>query len=157
MFYGTLAELKRDKAYLSPAFAKALAFLDGKDAASLPDGRHEIDGDRIFALVQDPATAPEDALRFEAHAKYFDIQFLVSGEEKQLYAANSEGTSVTEDAFAERDVAFYTAPAAYNTVTLKPMSYAVYAPGELHAPNGDASIPACKLKKIVFKIHKDAV
>lgn len=157
MIYGTMKEWQRDKAYLSAAFDKAFTFVNGKNLASLANGRYEIDGDDIFALVQDPATEPETARRFEAHAQYFDIQLLVSGEEKQRYAANSEGTTVSEDAFAERDVAFYTDPPLSNAVILTPMTYAVYAPMELHAPNCDGSIPGNKLKKIVFKIHKDAV
>lgn len=157
MIYGSVAEWQRDKTYLSPAFDKAFAFLEDQDLASLPEGKHEVAGDKIFALVQSPATEPENARRFEAHAKYFDIQLLVSGEEKQLYAANDKGTTVTEDALAERDVIFYTKPATCNAVVLTPLTYAIYAPGELHAPNCDASVPGCKLKKIVFKIHKDAV
>ncbi|CAK7029548.1 MAG: hypothetical protein DELT_02724 [Desulfovibrio sp.] len=157
MFYGMLSEWERDKAYLSPAFGKAFAFLAGKDLPALPDGRHDIDGDTIFALVQAPTTEPAKVRRFEAHAKYFDIQFLISGEEKQLYAANAQGATVTEDALAERDILFYTVPASHNAVILTPGSYAVYAPHELHAPNCDASVPGCTLKKIVFKIHKDIV
>lgn len=157
MFYGALSEWQRDKTYLPAAFDKAFALLRDKDPAALPDGRHEIDADAVFALVQAPFTEPETRRRFEAHAKFFDIQLLIFGEEKQLYAPNSAGTDITEDALAERDVIFYTRPAAYNSVTLTPMTYAVYAPGELHAPNCDASIPGCGLKKIVFKIRKDAV
>jgi biofilm protein TabA len=157
MFYGIAAEWQRDKICLPAAFDKALAFLEGKDLASLPNGKYEIDGDMIFALAQGPSTEPENARRFEAHAKYFDIHLLISGEEKQLYAANNNDATVTEDALAERDAAFYTRPAACNAVVLAPMAYAVYAPRELHAPNCDASIPGCKLKKIVFKIHKDAI
>lgn len=157
MIHGLLSEWQRDKNHLSPAFNRALAFLEGRDPANLAVGKYAIDGNAIFALVQDPVTEPETLRRFEAHARYFDLQLLITGEEKQLYAANSEGTTVTEDLFAGKDVAFYTPPARCNAVILSPMTYAVYAPMELHAPNCDASIPGCALRKIVFKIRKDAV
>lgn len=157
MFYGLFSEWQRDKSYLSPAFNKALAFLEGRDPADLAVGKYAIDGNAIFALVQNPVTEPETLRRFEAHARYFDLQLLITGEEKQLYAANSEGTAITENLFAEKDAAFYTPPAVCNAVILRPMTYTVYAPMELHAPNCDASMPGCALRKIVFKIRKDAV
>jgi YhcH/YjgK/YiaL family protein len=47
-----------------------------------PDGTVEIDGTNVYAIVQsydsDPAT---DVLKFEAHRRYIDIQYLVSGKE----------------------------------------------------------------------------
>jgi len=51
-----------------------------------PDGRHEIDGDNVFCMVQSYETRPRDGQRFEAHRQYADIQMILDGEEAILWA-----------------------------------------------------------------------
>ena len=75
--------LKNNSRYaaLHPSFAKAFAFLE-KAQKELPEiGRQEIDGDKIYALVQQYETAPASERKWEAHKKYIDIQFIYSGSE----------------------------------------------------------------------------
>ena len=43
---------------LNEQLYKGLTFLKDKDLASLPVGRYDIDGDEVFALVQDTRRAP---------------------------------------------------------------------------------------------------
>lgn len=154
MMYGTLALWERDKAYYPEAFARAFAFLRGKDARAIAPGRYAIDGDAIYAMVQDAATEDEAARRFESHAKYADIQLLLTGREKQLYAPDASGAPITEDRLAERDTAFHARPGVYNSVILEPGSYAVYFAGELHAPNCAPALPGETVRKIVFKVAR---
>ena len=66
---------------LTDALRKGIDFLLRPDIHLLSDGRVEIDGDRVFALVQRYETVMTDAPRFEYHRKYIDIQYIVSGEE----------------------------------------------------------------------------
>lgn len=47
-------------------------------------GRHEIDGDRVFALVQNYTTNPIEGALYEAHRRYSDIQFVFSGRKTPL-------------------------------------------------------------------------
>ncbi|MDL2210894.1 YhcH/YjgK/YiaL family protein [Desulfovibrio sp. OttesenSCG-928-O18] len=155
MMYGTVAQWKRDKAYFPAAFDKAFGFLNGKDVLRLAPGRYDIDGDKVFALLQDVPTEDETLRRFEAHAKYIDIQLLLTGREKQLYAPASSGLEITEDRLAQDDVVFYTRPASYNSVFLEPWSYAVYLAGELHVPCCAATLPGETVRKIVFKIARE--
>ena len=61
---------------------KGLAFLEESDAASLPVGSYEIEGDAVFALVQEYNTRSADECRWEAHYTYTDIQYVVAGSEK---------------------------------------------------------------------------
>ncbi|HEY2574566.1 MAG TPA: YhcH/YjgK/YiaL family protein, partial [Verrucomicrobiaceae bacterium] len=70
---------------LSPRFARAFDFLRTVDGTQSL-GRHEIDGDQVFALVQSYATKPVEEALFEAHRKYIDVQFLFSGRETILWA-----------------------------------------------------------------------
>ena len=60
---------------LAPRWVKALEFLRDSDLLSLSLGRHDLDGDRLFALVQDYETKPTEQCRWEAHRRYCDIQF----------------------------------------------------------------------------------
>jgi biofilm protein TabA len=46
---------------------KAMAFLQRQDLPSLPDGKTEIDGDRVFAITQRYRTEAVDAPKFEYH------------------------------------------------------------------------------------------
>lgn len=157
MIYGLARLWKRDSNLFLPAFDKAFAFLEGKDLLNMEPGRYDIDGDRVFALLQDVDTKAEADCRYEAHAKYIDIQLIVSGREKQLYSADDAGVSVTEDALAERDVIFYTRPEQNNSVILEAGSYAVYQAGELHCPCCSSGVPGEKVRKVVFKVAAAAI
>ena len=66
----------------NPRIARGLEFLRSEQAKSLPVGRSEIDGDHLFALVQEYTSRPESECIWEAHRKYIDIQFLISGRER---------------------------------------------------------------------------
>jgi len=64
-----------DQAALSPAMTKALDFLKSEDATALVDGKVEIDGDRVYAMVLSyDSRVEDDGPTFEAHRKYIDIQ-----------------------------------------------------------------------------------
>jgi len=54
---------------------KALDFLKSEDATALVDGKVEIDGDRVYAMVLSyDSRVEDDGPTFEAHRKYIDIQ-----------------------------------------------------------------------------------
>ena len=65
---------------LHPSFEQAFTFLRSTDLKSLPTGRISIDGDAIYALVQEYQTKPVDQGKWESHKRYIDIQYIVSGE-----------------------------------------------------------------------------
>jgi len=71
---------------LHPRFKAALEFLKRPDIEATPIGRLELDGALLFALTQEYETKPIHDGKLEAHKKYIDIQFIVSGEEFIGYA-----------------------------------------------------------------------
>ena len=73
MIYDTIENLAQ-YAPLLPGLEKAAAFLARKDLAQLPDGRVEIDGDRVFANLQTYDTKAIDMRGFEANRAYADVQ-----------------------------------------------------------------------------------
>ena len=66
-----------------PLLKKCAEFIERFEAEKLPDGAYEIDGERVFANVQTYRTKQQDEnSRFEAHKKYIDVQYVVSGIDK---------------------------------------------------------------------------
>ena len=90
---------------LHPQYEKAFAFLKQAMAEFPATGKHEIDGDKLFASVQAYNTLTEDG-KMEAHEKYIDIQCMLSGEEIIGVAPISTEKTLTQDK-AENDVWFY--------------------------------------------------
>ena len=54
-------------------------------------GKYEIDGDNIYAIVQEYETKAPG--KFESHKKYTDIQFLVSGKELTIVIASIQASN----------------------------------------------------------------
>ena len=76
----TSLELATKYNYLEEKFAKSIEWLKNNDATKLENGRYDI-CEGAFALVQRYTTVPFEAIRFEAHNDYFDIQYLAQGVE----------------------------------------------------------------------------
>lgn len=136
---------------MTGALKRAIDFLGRRDLADLPDGREEIDGDRVFALVQRYETAKADKPRFECHRKYIDVQFLASGEEVIGWAPAGSMT-VTEAYDAGRDICFGTVgPGKWVPLRLEAGQLAVLWPEDAHAPKMAAGAPS-RVMKIVVKV-----
>jgi YhcH/YjgK/YiaL family protein len=59
----------------------ALQYLAETDFSKLAPGRYEIDGDNVYAMVQEYSTKPVADCALEAHKKYIDVQYMADGEE----------------------------------------------------------------------------
>ena len=138
-----------DYAGISPAFAKAVEFLQKSDIAALAAGRHEIDGDECFAIVNDAAELVAPAERkVEVHRVYFDIQIPLSGEETYGLAEFDPAAAGSFD--EEKDIGFYDQKVV--PVTLKPGEFAVFYPDTCaHAPACSLSGPR-NIRKIIVKV-----
>src|SRR5450830_1435152 len=69
-------------AALGPRIARGLQFLAETDLKGLTTGRHELDGQALFVLVSDYVPKPPSQGKWEAHRRYLDLQFVVSGVER---------------------------------------------------------------------------
>ena len=143
-------ELCHRYAGLHPRFAAAFAFLQ-KLPAEQALGRFELDGDNCFALVQSYTTKPAADGKFESHEKYIDIQFIQAGQETLLWAPRAT-LKITEPYNAEKDVAFYAAPARTTAVNLVAGEFAIFFPEDGHAPGIEFG-GAATVRKIVIKIR----
>jgi len=136
---------------LTPSLRKAFDFLRNRDLLQLPDGRAEIDGDRVFALIQRYETERTEAPKFEYHRKYIDVQFIAAGEEIIGWAPAASMT-ISEAYDPDRDICFGSvAPGIWTPVHLQMGQLAVLWPEDAHAPKGAAGQPA-RVMKIVIKV-----
>lgn len=71
--------------YNSENFKKAFKWLKETNLEELTPGNYPIDGDKVYANVQEYDSMPYDECLFEAHRKYHDIQYVVEGEEEFGY------------------------------------------------------------------------
>jgi len=141
-----------DYAALHPLFPVAFEYLKNFDP-NTPDGKYEIDGKRLYAAVQRYDTAPEETKTWEAHRVYADIQFIVAGREKILYAPVKELQSATPYNQA-KDVEKYSGENVRNAAaTIVPAGFfAVYLPQDGHKPGCMVDQPE-PIVKVVIKVQ----
>lgn len=134
---------------LGPRIARGLAWL-ADFSAQTPDGRYDIDGDDLFALVQSYDTVPANEKKFESHRRYLDIQFMAAGTESIHYAPLASLRPST-DYDAVKDFSLYADPAAATPLHLSPGSFAIFFPADGHKPGCSAGSSPVRIKKVVIK------
>jgi biofilm protein TabA len=146
MVLDTLALAGRYSA-LHPGFAAAFAFLTKTNLASLAAGRHDIDGDRIFVLIDHTDGRGRHGARLEAHRRYIDIQYTFEGMEEIGWtpvAACRPFAGGFDDA---KDIGFFDdRPATW--VSVPPGYFVIFFPDDAHAPLGGQG----RLKKAIVKV-----
>lgn len=134
-----------------PMLEKCADFIKKFEEEKLPDGTYEIDGKRVFANIQSYRTKPlTDDCLFEAHKKYIDIQYIVSGIEKIRWAKLDTLKEVEEHYSEGQDIAFYTGGTKFDFVLTKGTFLMLY-PQDAHMP-GLSDEKDVNARKIVFKI-----
>lgn len=131
---------------------RAYAFLQTHDFLELREGRYEIDADMFF-LVQRYVTHRESEARYEAHRRYVDIQYLLSGQETFYWADVAQMTPLIPFD-AQKDIGFYKDAQRYGSVTLTAGELAVFFPEDCHKPSfhPEGEEP-CGVEKVVMKVR----
>ncbi|MAX27661.1 MAG: YhcH/YjgK/YiaL family protein [Phycisphaeraceae bacterium] len=136
---------------LGPNFEIALAFLNKPRLDELEDDRYDLHGKDVFAIVQTYNTRPIDQRKWEAHKKYLDIQYIISGNEYIGYTPLSEVAPLTEYD-DEKDIYFFKGQPAHGCFV--PMSagrFMVLGPQDAHMPCVTQTVPE-EVRKIVVKV-----
>jgi biofilm protein TabA len=136
---------------LPSRLARALDYLRANDLRSVPLGRHDLDGDRLFALVQEYTTRAADQCVWEAHRKYIDVQFVALGVERIGYAGIAQMRE-REAYDPARDVAFF--EPGGELVTIRAGMFAIFGPEDVHSPCHAAGEPGL-VRKVVVKVAVD--
>lgn len=146
MIYDSLKHLDAYRGIHSGVL-RGLELLRDTDFSQLADGRYEVDGDSLFYMLQSYTNSPVNVTP-EAHKKYIDIQYMISGQEKIAVAPLEEMTEEVE-ARPEGDIWFYRGP--LSELLLSGDKFAVLWPGDAHAPGIAVGEPA-PCRKCVVKV-----
>jgi biofilm protein TabA len=118
---------------MHPVFKKAFAFLRQESLSDLPLGRHEIDGDRLFCLISKAPGKKREEARLEAHRKYIDLQYVISGVDEMGWKPLSACKIHDLGYDADKDIEFFKdKPQAW--IKISAGSFALFFPEDAHAP-----------------------
>jgi YhcH/YjgK/YiaL family protein len=132
---------------LHPQFKRAFDYVNEIDIKAIPVGRHEIDGDAMYALVQEYDTKLKEEGKWEAHRRYIDLQYVVEGTEGIGYANIHHLKQDKYDSVKD----FLPLQGEGDLVTVRSGSFVLLFPEDAHMPGMAVGTPA-PVKKIVLKI-----
>ncbi|MCR5717018.1 MAG: YhcH/YjgK/YiaL family protein [Lachnospiraceae bacterium] len=129
-----------------------MAFTKKVMSENVENGRYDLIGDDLYALVQRYPSKALASARLEAHKVYADLQVVVSGREKIYY--DEIGDQTLEDDFKEgKDICFFHAGTGKGAITFTDGFFAYLAPQDAHMPGMQVEDGKPEdVVKIVFKI-----
>ena len=125
----------------------ALRYLQETDVQNAAADRYDIDGDKVYAMVQEYNSKPKAEGFWESHRKYLDVQYVAAGAEHMGYAPTvrlSPGEYQEENDFIELagDGEFF---------HLREGFFCILAPQDAHMPGMAVDQPT-PVKKVVIKV-----
>lgn len=132
-----------------PGLQKALEFLMNGNF-DWKVGRHDIDGNKVFALFQEYDTNPAETYPWETHDYHFDVHYLVEGEELVGYGPR-EGSKVVKPRNVADDYDIVAAIDNPDYMKLTGDKFVVLFPEEAHQPR-IISGKSAPVKKICIKV-----
>lgn len=130
---------------------KIMEFIGRAQKTDLREGRHDILGDSLFALVQKYDTRDDSVCYPESHEKYADLQFILRGRERLTWNF-TDRLSVKQDNRPDSDILFYHRDSPQADVLLEAGMFALLYPDDAHMPCLHAG-ECSRVYKIVFKIR----
>ena len=133
----------------APKFRLAFEFLKRPDLEQLEPQWIEL-GQGVRASIQCYDSFDWEDNMFETHERFFDVQYVVRGQEFCGVCAK-DGLTVAVPYNKADDVTFYKDPGHFGKVLLKAGDFIVLAPEDAHKPRCavDKSIP---VRKVVVKV-----
>lgn len=144
----------RQYATLYPALGQAAEFLEHMDTRHTAPGTYNIDGEKIYAVVQHYQTQPADTLLWEYHKKYIDLQCVLHGEER-LDWIDAKHLKNSSPYSPERDCATSSEHCPASSIQLSAGQFALFAAYDAHKPRC-MSVSVCDVIKVVIKITADS-
>jgi biofilm protein TabA len=135
---------------LHPKFKRAFEYVHQIDINTIAAGRYEIEGEAMYALVQEYDSKLKEEGKWEAHRRYIDLQYVVKGVEGIGYANIHHLQQGTYD--DGRD--FLPLQGEADLITVRSGSFVLLFPEDAHMPGMALGTPA-SVKKIVLKISRE--
>lgn len=110
-----------------------------------------LDEDKVFVSVNEGTTKDRDEVKWEAHCKYIDLQYVSIGREIIGVAPLLKAVSIAPFS-VEKDIGFFeVSEADCHYYTAEPGTFFIFFPQDAHRP-GIKTNTAEAVKKIVIKI-----
>lgn len=152
MIVGLVSDVARQKSVLPAAVVRALEAIQKVNPLEMAPGKYEVEGDKLFYLVQDVELRTLAESRAEAHKQYADIQLPYSTAERYGFALPQPELPIADNQLKDKDLAFFPTPAAEAFIDVNPGAFLVFLPQELHRPCVVVSEKKM-IRKVVMKVH----
>jgi len=137
-------------------WAKAFEYLRNV-TMDTPDGEYELAGKDLRAVVATYKSKPYSEGVLEAHRKYYDIHYVVSGREK-IYITQKSKCELDKEYNEEKDFMLFQKDTRHDIIaTLNKGEFCVVSTDEAHAPSIRAGGLSEEVKKVVIKIAVEKV
>lgn len=145
-------QLNRHARYTCPgdALGGAFTYLATNQFDGTKPGRIDLQGSTLYAMVQEYTTKPVEQGNWEAHRRYIDVHYIVSGRERILFAPIDK--MQTGIYVPERD--FLPLSGSGSTLDLSVGFFVVFFPEDAHMPGLTIDSPEA-VKKVVVKVLVD--
>jgi len=129
---------------------KAFDFLAKTNLKTIKTGNYEIDGKNLFAAVSEYDSKNEDNAKIEAHKKYADIQYVITGEE-QIGVLPLDSMKPFIPYSEKNDIAFFKTDMINYYHQADSSNFFIFFPNDAHRPGVkiDKNTP---IKKVVIKV-----
>jgi len=148
MIISTLSTCERYYA-LGEGFKKAFEFLKNNDIGNMELGRHDIDGDKVYILVQEYVSKTIDNCGLEAHSKYADVHYVAEGFEYLGYASLERAGKPITEYDPKADAVFFEKECQY--ILLQKGDIAIVFPEDAHMPQKRALV-STPVRKACIKV-----
>ena len=133
---------------VNPYFERLINFLKTVDLGSLPEGKIDIEGDKLFGNCFSYVADGQPGDFFETHRKYLDIHLVLENTE-DMAVSSVKSTRVSQPYNKEKDIELYEGKVE-QLIHLKSGECLITFPEDLHQPK--VRVNDLPLKKVVFKV-----
>ena len=127
--------------------AAGLNYLLRTDFSRLKPGKYELDGERLYALVQEYSSMPIENNQWEVHKKYADIHFIATGTE-WIGCVNAQQLTVIREYDSKDNCSMLSGNG--NFIAMHEGAFMVVWPDDAHMP-GRVIGESKSVKKVVIK------
>lgn len=133
---------------LGAGIEAGLRFLKPADLQNLSLGKKVINGDKLFAIVSEYTTNAEASVKWEAHRRYIDIQYIINGAEAIGYQCVSKMEIETQ--YNETNDALFLRGKG-GRLLVPSGFFVIFYPHDAHRPGLSVSRPRA-VRKVVVKV-----
>ncbi len=132
---------------------KAFTFLKDNDLAKLELKPYKLEGDNSIVLVSEYTTKNPGDAKFEAHRKYIDLQYVVTGSELIGLAPLASQDFILQEYDEGKDIEFLSIKKGIMLPAV-PAKFFIFFPEDAHMPGVKTETNA-SVRKIVVKLRID--